>query len=1076
MALVLDRPLFRQRFQEGGAALSFQNLSPEEKQAVARLVMQGVNLEDAIQQVKGVEGFGMGMGEDSGIGLGEMATAAGAGAGAAALSNAALMKMQEQAGPRRLPAPLNPDAGYAERASRAAKDFDFKDAARSTLSSAKEGLGRFARTPIGTAGKMLARGAFGMPGAIVGTAAMLMGGRDSVEDEMKKEAKDRDLDEFFERDPRNYREGGAALSTKPMPFIIPYLRDENGNLVLDENGDPIQQPQENISQTLPFNLLEEKEFTQQLFPYQNYQEGGPVAPPMAGIGSMQQQADVPPDLVAEMEQSSASEMQKVGSEYVGEVMSSIDAAEEPVEMINAIRGNERPIEERYQELASIVGPEDAAATPETVLTLVQPTLMMTEQGALDSGIGQMVQELTQGAEMISEAGEPTDMGMGMGNLMMQGAEQPAMLPPPQNFAMGGGVMAIPHLSDGGEAGFFNKLGNFFSGIIPQGIARMRGPDLGSTGDITKETEDFLEEVRNREEIKPPRFRNVGDTSPTEVELPGSSREAFGSQTLNPFSSAINRRDIVSARVPDIPDNLFGTPYTSDIAAPASRGPVTFKGDAVGMLDRDYGKEGALRESLAQRRDLYRDVLGPTESQQGYQKAQTYFDLAEAAANFAAGRDASGRDVRGLSPAAQAAAAFSGVPGRISERLAEERKAQRAIDLAALESAEKEETARRSQTGRERITAAGIQTQEDLAQFKANFERQEGESLRDFKARILNQDKELKTNLQDSRIAARMQELGYRADLEDISYNNKVLLNNIAKAEQVAYGLDINLNQADARAKIEKGFVDAQLEQTRKLENTRTKLKQNLFESELASKYDIANLDATLTSQQIESRVLGQAWQNAFSQEKFEEILKDNKRDRKNLIRLAELEYQNDVSLIGLRGELAKERDLLRYSFQSEMNAEEWNRIDREFIATRNQWAAEFGLKEDLLDLQKMNERLTGLTLLDELTRDRSVFSDVSGKEGRYLEIASDPDLLRRYSSGDTSERETNEIELAIRRFSQETRTMDPNGNIIITPGVMPSRLQRAMDERIKNKLDVPDYEREFKASPEGILPLGGAKK
>lgn len=1007
MALVLDRPLFRQRFQEGGAALSFQNLSPEEKQAVARLVMQGVNLEDAIQQVKGVEGSGMGMGEDSGIGLGEMATAAGAGAGAAALSNAALMKMQEQAGPRRLPAPLDPDAGYAERASRAAKDFDFKDAARSTLSSAKEGLGRFARTPIGKVGTTLARGAFGMPGAVLGTAAMLMGGRDSVEDEMKKEAKDRDLDEFFERDPRNY------------------------------------------------------------------QEGGPVAPPMAGIGSMQQQADVPPDLVAEMEQSSASEMQKVGSEYVGEVMSSIDAAEEPVEMINAIRGNERPIEERYQELASIVGPEDAAATPETVLTLVQPTLMMTEQGALDSGIGQMVQELTQGAEMISEAGEPTDMGMGMGNLMMQGAEQPAMLPPPQNFAMGGGVMAIPHLSEG--SGPFSMLGNFFSGFIPQGIARMGGPDLDSTGDVTEETEDLLKEVRNLEKIKPPRFRNVKDTPPTKVILPGSSREAFGSQTLNPFSSAINRRDIGSARVPDIPDNLFGTPYTSDIAAPASRGPVTFKGDAVGMLDRDYGKEGALRESLAQRRDLYRDVLGPTESQQGYQKAQTYFDLAEAAANFAAGRDASGRDVRGLSPAAQAAAAFSGVPGRISERLAEERKAQRAIDLAALESAEKEETARRSQTGRERITAAGIQTQEDLAQFKANFERQEGESLRDFKARILNQDKELKTNLQDSRIAARMQELGYRADLEDISYNNKVLLNNIAKAEQVAYGLDINLNQADARAKIEKGFVDAQLEQTRKLENTRNKIRQELAKTETRTKYDIANLDATLTSQQTESRVLGRAWQNAFSQEKFEEVLKQNEKDRKNLIRLAELEYQNDVSLIGLRGELAKERDLLRYSFQSEMNAEEWNRIDREFIATRNQWAAEFGLKEDLLDLQKMNERLTGLTLLDELTRGRSVFSDVSGKEGRYLEIASDPDLLRRYSSGDTSERETNEIELAIRRFSQETRTMDPNGNIIITPGVMPSRLQRAMDERIKNKLDVPDYEREFKASPEGILPLGGQK-
>jgi len=1005
MALVLDRPLFRQRFQEGGAALSFQNLSPEEKQAVARLVMQGVNLEDAIQQVKGVE--------DSGIGLGEMATAAGAGAGAAALSNAALMKMQEQAGPRRLPAPLDPDAGWADRASRASQGFDFKDAARSTLSSAKEGLGRFARTPIGTAGKMLARGAFGMPGAIVGTAAMLMGGRDSVEDEMKKEAKDRDLDEFFERDPRNY------------------------------------------------------------------QEGGPVAPPMAGIGSMQQQADVPPDLVAEMEQSSASEMQKVGSEYVGEVMSSIDAAEEPVEMINAIRGNERPIEERYLELASIVGPEDAAATPETVLTLVQPTIMMTEQGALDSGIGQMVQELTQGAEMISEAGEPTDMGMGMGNLMMQGAEQPAMLPPPQNFAMGGGVMAIPHLSDGGEAGPFSMLGNFFSkagdvvsGIIPQGIARMGGPDLDSTGDITKETEDLLERVRENEKIKPSRFRNVGDTSSTKVKLPGNLREDFGSQNLRPFSSAINLQDINSARVPDVPDNLFGTPYTSDIAAPDSLGPVTFKGDAVGMLDRDYGKEGALRESLAQRRDLYRDILGPTESQQGYEKAQTYFDLAEAAANFAAGRDASGRDVRGLSPAAQAAAAFSGVPGRISERLAEERKAQRAIDLAALESAEKEETARRSQTGRERITAAGIQTQEDLAQFKANFERQEGESLRDFKARILNQDKELKTNLQDGRIAARMQELGYSAALEDISYNNKVLLDNIAKAEQAAYGLDINLNQAGARAKIEKGFVDAQLDQTRKLENTRNKIRQEIAKTETRTKYDIANLDATLTSQQTESRVLGQAWQNAFNQEKFEEILKDNKRDRKNLIRLAELEYQNDVSLIGLKGELAKERDLLRYSFQSKMNAEEWNRIDREFFATRNQWAAEFGLKEDLLDLQKMNERLTGLTLLDELTRGRSAYSDVGGVAGADLRMVSDPDLLRRYAAGNTSERENNEISLAIRKFGLPSSVTDAAGNTTTTPGIIPDSLRQAMIEREKAGFRIPDYEREFL---EGSLPLGGQK-
>jgi len=180
-----------------------------------------------------------------------------------------------------------------------------------------------------------------------------------------------------------------------------------------------------------------------------------------------------------------------------------------------------------------------------------------------------------------------------------------------------------------------------------------------------------------------------------------------------------------------------------------------------------------------------------------------------------------------------------------------------------------------------------------------------------------------------------------------------------------------------------------------------------------------------------------------------------------------------VSLIGLRGELAKERDALRYGFQSKMNAEEWARIDREFIATRNQWAAEFGLKEDLLDLQKMNERLTGLTLLDELTRDRSAYSDVGGVAGADLRMVSDPDLLRRYATGNTSERENNEISLAIRKFGLPSSFTDAAGNTTTTPGIIPDSLRQAMIEREKAGFRIPDYEREF---PEGTLPLGGAKK
>ncbi len=54
----------------------------------------------------------------------------------------------------------------------------------------------------------------------------------------------------------------------------------------------------------------------------------------------------------------------------------LDEAEDYETVINSIRGEEAPIEERYEELASIVGEEDARQTPESVLTLVQPAMVM----------------------------------------------------------------------------------------------------------------------------------------------------------------------------------------------------------------------------------------------------------------------------------------------------------------------------------------------------------------------------------------------------------------------------------------------------------------------------------------------------------------------------------------------------------------------------------------------------------------------------------------------------------------------------------------------------------------------------
>ena len=72
-----------------------------------------------------------------------------------------------------------------------------------------------------------------------------------------------------------------------------------------------------------------------------------------------------------------------------------------------------PLEERYLELSEYVGEDDAEKTPESVLAMVQPVIMMTEEGNVDSGIGQLMQKLAGEIDMVTEAGEPTQMGQGL---------------------------------------------------------------------------------------------------------------------------------------------------------------------------------------------------------------------------------------------------------------------------------------------------------------------------------------------------------------------------------------------------------------------------------------------------------------------------------------------------------------------------------------------------------------------------------------------------------------------------------------------------------------------------------------
>jgi hypothetical protein len=157
-------------------------------------------------------------------------------------------------------------------------------------------------------------------------------------------------------------------------------------------------------------------------------------PPQGGSGVDPQMEQA----LTAAEQQSAAGMAEVGASYAESMMAGLDNAEDYKTVIDSIRGNALPMEARYSELASLVGEEDARKTPESVLTLIQPTIMMTEQGAMDSGIGELMRQVTGEIDMEAENGMPTEMGQGVGSLMTAGVGQQ----PTQNFRLGGPVVRM----------------------------------------------------------------------------------------------------------------------------------------------------------------------------------------------------------------------------------------------------------------------------------------------------------------------------------------------------------------------------------------------------------------------------------------------------------------------------------------------------------------------------------------------------------------------------------------------------------------------------------------------------------
>ena len=119
------------------------------------------------------------------------------------------------------------------------------------------------------------------------------------------------------------------------------------------------------------------------------------------------------------------------------------------EMMNSVSGEEKSPEERRNDLASIVGPEDAGQTPESVLALVTPIVQIA---LVDQGIGPMAQE---------QMNTPVEGDMGQGIMTMAANGNMGVgNEPPVNFNLGGEVRRrgdedpVPVFEQGGPVQYF----------------------------------------------------------------------------------------------------------------------------------------------------------------------------------------------------------------------------------------------------------------------------------------------------------------------------------------------------------------------------------------------------------------------------------------------------------------------------------------------------------------------------------------------------------------------------------------------------------------------------------------------
>ena len=215
-----------------------------------------------------------------------------------------------------------------------------------------------------------------------------------------------------------FRQGGAAfpdlsgdgqVTQKDILMgrgVIPKPMQEGG--MMPPQAEMMMPPQAEMMASAPAAMMPPAPPPEAMMPPP--QEGE-----MMGLAALEEESGMDP---AMLEQFMAEAAQNFGD---------LETAEDYEDMINRLRGDQMPIAGRRQELAEFVGPEDAQITPESVLAMVQPVIMLNE-AEVDQGIGGLAQE--QMMEPVTG-----DMAGGIMSTVAGVEEAPA----PVNFREGGAV-------------------------------------------------------------------------------------------------------------------------------------------------------------------------------------------------------------------------------------------------------------------------------------------------------------------------------------------------------------------------------------------------------------------------------------------------------------------------------------------------------------------------------------------------------------------------------------------------------------------------------------------------------------